>query len=56
MKITKLKIEEMKKINGGVDEPAYSLGYLIGSALNAVDTALGEFFFGDDSIWQLGRY
>lgn len=55
MKIRELTKKEMMEINGG-DEPAYGIGYAIGKLLHDVDVALGEFFFGEDSIWSLGRY
>ena len=55
MKLYELSKKEMMNINGG-DEPAYGIGYAIGKLLHDVDIALGEFFFGEDSIWSLGRY
>ena len=48
MNLTKLNNEELVTISGGVDEPAYGIGYYIGYALNEIDKALGYLFFGSD--------
>lgn len=50
MELRELNKNELLNINGG-DEPAYGIGYIIGSGLNAINNALGEFFFGDHPWW-----
>ena len=50
--LQKLSKSELLNINGG-DEPAYGIGYYIGAAINAVDQALGDFFFGNNGWWSI---
>ncbi|MGC1205568.1 MAG: hypothetical protein WA839_11865 [Flavobacteriaceae bacterium] len=46
MYLEELNKHELTEVNGGLDEPAYGLGYYIGKGLHEMNLALGDLFFG----------